>query len=162
MEYVLCLSCVPGKEATVARELEFALNCKVIIAQKVKNIWVNGRWIEQKMPLFRGYIFLFLDEIPEIFSIIRLENVIKVLRYSDDDICLQGRDLEFARFLLSVDGTIKPLEAVCENDFIRITDRILEMYHGRVDTINKRKQLARVALDFLGDTKYIWLSYVTK
>ncbi len=160
-KYVLCISCISGKEAVVAHELESTFDCKVIIAQKVKRLWVDGRWIEQNLPLFRGYVFLYLDAIPDIPVISRFENVLKVLRYSDGDICLQGRDLEFARFLLNIGGTIKPLEAVCEENYIRITDRILQIYQGYVDTVNKRKQIARIAFDFLGDTKYMWLSYVT-
>ena len=51
------------------------------------------------------------------------------------------------------------LEAVEEGNRVKIIDGILQNYNGRVVKVDRRKRLAKVELELLGDRRGVWLAF---
>ncbi len=56
-------------------------------------------------------------------------------------------------------GVLGALEAIEEGNQVRIVDGILNECNGRVVKVDKRKRLAKVEIEFLGENRAIWLAY---
>lgn len=157
---VACISCMVGKENNIVHKINSLSDVMAIFPLRMKFIWEDKQWKKVTVPLFSGYVFVYFKNIPENFrAITSIEYVYKILQYDDNEYMLVGNDLEFAKFIFSQKGIIRPLEAVQEGDFIRIIDSLLENYCGYVVSVNKRKRIAKISLQLLGNTKMVWLSY---
>lgn len=160
-ERVRCIMCTTGMEERVARAIMYRELGEAIIPKKIRRRCFHGVWEEDQVPLLPGYVFVF-DEgsCPESLTLLRMDHVIRVLRYTDEPQgWLRGADLSFACWLRDQRGLFGTLEAVREGSFVRITDGILRDFNGTVLTVDKRKQLAKVQLDILDGQKIVWLNY---
>ena len=72
---------------------------------------------------------------------------------------LTGPDRQFADWIWQHGGLIGVLKAIRLGERVEIVDGLFKAFHGKVVQMDRRKQLARIELDILGGTKYLWLSY---
>lgn len=158
--HIYCLFCVVGKEDSVVRMLERRGQCKAIFPRKVKPLWHKDAWEETLAPLFPGYVFVYAQEALDGMELRRIDHVLRLLRYGEDDVCeLRGDDLAFAEMMLETGGVLGSLNAIEEGSYVRITDGLLSDYQGSVLKVDKRKRMAEVELKLLGSVKRVWLSY---
>ena len=71
----------------------------------------------------------------------------------------QGPDRAFAEMLLRTDGVVGTLSAVQEGSYVRVNEGALRDFNGRVVKVDKRKRLAKVEMDILGDRRAVWLAF---
>ena len=149
-EYIQCLFCVTGREALVVRALQEAGGLRAVFPQKIKPIFHRDGWKDEKFPLF-----------PRREALIRESGILRVLTYGKDDTqgYLVKNDRTFAEMLLQKEGVVGALEAVEEGNHVKIIDGILQNYNGRVVKVDRRKRLAKVELELLGDRRGVWLAF---
>lgn len=160
-EYIQCLFCVTGREVLVVRALEEKNGLRAVFPQKVKPVFHRDGWRDVNVPLFPGYVFVYAHH-PISRDIYARENgILRVLTYGKDDAqgCLVEKDRAFAEMLLQKYGVVGALAAVEEGSHVHITDGILQNYNGRVLKVDRRKRLAKVELELLGDHRGVWLAF---
>lgn len=155
-----CLMVNTGKEAYVQRLLQMIGLGECIIPKRVRIIRRKGVWSEELSPMLPGYLFVHETEEIPIWRYQQLLDVIRVLRYEKEPYgYMKERDLRFAETIFRVEGTVKPLKAVNDNGFIRITDEMLDDLNGTVLSVDRHKRMARIRIDLMGITKIVYLSY---
>lgn len=160
-EYIRCLFCVTGREQNVVRSLESTQGLVAVFPQKLKPIWRKGGWTEELFTLFPGYVFVYSHR-PILFSAFGADpNVVRALSYDKGGTegYLVGRDRDFALSLLRSGGVIGALDAVQEGDQVRICEGALLDCIGRVVKVDRRKRLAKVEMEIMGDLRGVWLAY---
>ena len=159
-KYVRCLMVETGQEATVSHLLRVRGLGRGMYPQRVRVRKLRGVWRKDRIRLLPGYVFVFSDEQIPIWFYQGTEHVLKVLRYDrEPDGYLRGSDLEFARMMEDLDGKLDILDAVQEEDFIRITDEILARLHGEVLSVDRGKRQVRIRVNLLGQTRILKMSY---
>lgn len=158
---VRCLMCTTGTEDAVIHLIERRGLGRALTPRKVRQRRMHGTWEEDKVFLLPGYVFVYCEDTQtDAMTLLRLEHVIRVLRYADEpDGWLRGADLAFAQWIYGMDGVIGTLSAINEGSFIRITDGLLKDFNGEVLSVDRRKRLAKVRLDILDGSKIVWLNY---
>lgn len=135
---------------------------RAVFPQKIKPIFHRDGWKDEKFPLFPGYVFVYSHHpIPRREALIRESGILRVLTYGKDDTqgYLVKNDRTFAEMLLQKEGVMGALEAVEEGNRVKIIDGILQNYNGRVVKVDRRKRLAKVELELLGDRRGVWLAF---
>lgn len=157
---VCCLFCMGGHEEAVVRAVQENGLGTAIFPRKLKRIRRKEQWETLNAPLLPGYVFVYQGEDDESQPLNRLEYVIRVLRYTDTGhTALVGEDRRFADWLWEQNGTVGVLKAVRVGERVEIVDGMFRAFSGRVVQMDRRKQAARVALDILGNSSYVWLSF---
>lgn len=159
-KYVRCLMVETGYEGLVSQLLRVRELGRGMYPQRVRVRKLRGVWKKDRIRLLPGYVFVFSDEKIPIWFYQGTEHVLKVLRYDrEPDGYLRGADLEFARMMEELDGKLDILDAVKEEDFIRITDEILNRLHGEVLSVDRGKRLVKIRVHLLGQTRILKLNY---
>ncbi len=156
-----CLMVSTGREEEVCRLLQALRLGRGLIPKRIR-VRKNrgGGWKEEAVPLLPGYLFVHETVEEPIWKYQRLVDVIRVLRYDREPYgYMREQDLAFARTLFELDGTVAPLKAIREGDYIRITDGLLENMNGRVLSVDRHKQQARIRIDLMGIQKVIFMNY---
>lgn len=159
-KYVRCLMVETGYESLVSQLLRVRELGRGMYPQRIRVRKLRGVWKKDRIRLLPGYVFVFSDEKIPIWFYQGTEHVLKVLRYDrEPDGYLRGADLEFARMMEELDGKLDILDAVKEEDFIRITDEILNRLHGEVLSVDRGKRLVKIRVHLLGQTRILKLNY---
>lgn len=157
---VYCLFCKTGKEEQVVQLIHEYGWGRAVFAHRIKTMYRDGAWARVPTPLLPGYVFLYVDVARQCYDdIIGMQNVIRMLTYSDGSNALTGRDLEFADLLWRLDGMIDVMQAVQTGDRIEIVDGVFKQLHGTVTRMDRRRRTVRVSLETEGALKQIWLAY---
>lgn len=158
---VRCLMVETGEEKKVMQLLHVRRLGRGLFPQRVRIRKIRGVWRRDRLRLLPGYVFVYTDEeeIP-IWKYQGMEHVLKVLRYDrEPNGYLRGYDLDFANAICELDGKLDILEAVNEEGFIRITDKLLKQLHGEVISVDKGKRLVKIRFNLMGQTKIIQMNY---
>lgn len=160
-EYIRCLFCITGKEREAARALEQIEGVRAIFPRKLKPIWKKTDWEDEERPLFPGYVFVYAHRPLRYAELCKDANVLRPLAYDTEgkEPYLNENDRRFAELLLRTDGLVGALDAIEEGSYVRISEGALRAINGRVTKVDKRKRLARVDIDILGDTRSVWLAF---
>ena len=160
-EYVQCLFCVTGREAGVVRTLEETEGVRAVFPQKVKLIWKKDAWVQELFPLFPGYVFVYSHFLIPYTTLCADRNVLRILTYDREgkESCLNDRDRAFAEMILRTNGVVGVLDAVQEGSYVRVNEGALHDFNGHVVKVDKRKRLAKVEMDILGDRRDVWLAF---
>jgi transcriptional antiterminator NusG len=154
-----CISCRTGMEEKAALLVREALSIETIAPVKVKREWRGKRWEQLNLALLPGYIFAFAKPDYDIGKVQRFPYIQSVLRYSDGTAPLLGMDRAFAMWLSLNNGVIGLSTAIKEGDRVKVVSGPLKELAGKISTVDKRKQIAKVAFTFCGSTKHFWLSF---
>ena len=158
--YVRCLMVETGEERTILQLLHVRKLGRGIVPQRVRVRKIRGVWRKDHLRLLPGYVFVYADEEIPIWEYQHMEHVLKPLRYDREPHgYLQGRDLEFANTIRSLDGKMDILGAVDEAGFIRVTDTLLKKLNGEVVSVDKNKHLVNIRVNLMGEPKLIQMNY---
>ena len=121
-----------------------------------------GKKSDEIRPVFPGYLFLETDEIdPELFGIMRsTKDFGRFLKNNKDITPIEGRDLALLQHFLRF-GQIADTSVVTfnENDRICVKSGTLQGLEGFVVKVDKRKQRAKISLDFANENFVIDLAF---
>jgi len=155
-----CMMVTTGKEEEVLRLLRVLNLGAGIIPRRVRIRKSRGEWREDQVPLLPGYIFVHEEEEAPLWKYQMLLDVIRVLRYDREPYgYMRDRDLRFAETLFRMEGTVRPLQAVDEGDWVRITDGLLQDLNGTVLSVDRHKRQAKIRVSLMGQTRVIYMNY---
>lgn len=159
IEYA-CVFCRTGGEAQIARDIRESFPfAETLSPVKLRYRHVNGKPVEERVPLFPGYLFLKLHENDPLFRLIRSGLIYKILRDSDDDWRLTGADRDFVEDLFRTGGVFGFSQAFYENEKIHIVEGPLKAYEGKILRVNHRKKTAQVQMSIQGMELNVWLGF---
>lgn len=122
----------------------------------------GGKRITELQPIFPGYIFVETEDMDfELISIMRAAPLFYRFLKSNQEITpLQGSDLQILKHFLDF-GPVAEISKVYfdENDRIVVTEGPLAGLEGSIIRVDKRKQRAKVQLDFANNALTIDLSF---
>lgn len=157
---VRCLMVETGMEAAVLQLLKVMRLGKGIYPQRVRIRKIRGVWRKDHIRLLPGYVFVFAEEEIPIWTYRWVPHVLKVLRYDrEPDGYLRGTDLAFAQAVTELDGRLDILDAVDEEGFIRVTDRLLNLLHGEVLSVDRGKRQVRIRVNLVGQPRIVQMNY---
>ena len=155
-----CLMVTTGREEEVRRLLRALGLGEGILPRRVRVRKSGGAWKEDTVPLLPGYLLVHEETEVPIWKYQMLVDVIRVLRYDREPYgYMRERDLKFAETVFGLGGTVSPLRAVREGDYIRITDGLLENLCGRVLSVDRHKRQAKVRIVLMGTPRVVYMNY---
>ena len=157
--YTYCLYCEAGKSSYVAVALMAKTECQAIIPKQVQHTWDKGKMVNRIHNLLPGYLFLYSDEPLEISVCQRTQGVVRCLRSSEGQYELQGKDEEFALFLLDRKGIIGKTQ-VTERD--RVLEIGPESFRGadvKIAKVDRRNTRMQIEIRFLRQIIRTWIEY---
>ena len=99
--------------------IERAFSPQIVRRQRKK-----GKNIEKMFDLLPGYVFAYSTRPAKGLSQLKVEGVIRVLGFPENDYCLCNEDRFFALRLLEKDGFIDVLNVLRIGDNVKITDNL--------------------------------------
>ena len=157
-ESVYCLFCETTQEKSVEENLRKA-GYSVISIFAERKLVKNGQIKQELRPIIPGYVFFENKIEPNWDEMSNIRHVFYPLKYSNNEKRLRGRDLEFAQWLKTHNGTIKISKVVDIGRKIKIIEGPLKDYEGKIIKVNKRQKCAAIKIDGEGLEFVIWLSY---
>lgn len=154
-----CLFCRTGQERGVAAELSRWEQTRALFPQRTKMERRGGHWVHTNRPLLPGYVFLYAPAQVEMEKVRKLSNVLRVLRYADGEGALKGADRVFADWMWRQSGIIGLSKAVKIGERVQIVEGPLKDLGGTVIKLDSHKQVAKVQLNIVGSTQWLWLSF---
>ncbi len=122
----------------------------IVVPQRVLKIRRFGKVSEEKVPVFKGYIFIETNSFSEKVyrSIKKLKGVYRFLPSNDLPKPIYGRDLDILNHFLKLGGLAKiSLVSFDEQDRIQIIEGPLKGLEGQIIKVDKRKGRAKVRID---------------
>lgn len=93
-------------------------------------------------------------------DVIKVDCILKLLRYLDGRWQLNGFDDQFARMLFEAGGNIGISQAFFDQgNRIRILDGFLKDYEGSISRVNRKRRVVEVKVDLHGKKVSMWLGY---
>ncbi len=155
-----CAQVLTGKEIETKTSIERLLTNKeeeTVVWFPTKENREKRKGLETTVskPLFPGYLFIFWDGDKEIdfplIDIRRQTNVFRFLRYDNGSHALQGKDLEFAKWIHMHRGNIKRSKVVFkEGQRVHICEGPLTGFDGKVIKVDKHHKKIVLGFDFAG------------
>lgn len=157
--YIRCLFCETGKEENVAAQIREAGLGNAFHPQKKKPFFKNGEWEDRQVSLLPGYVLVAADMPMPLSVFCRIKGVIRPLTYGPDDHegYLMGEDLWLVEWLIQENGVVDKMDAVEEGGRVRIVDGLLKDINGKVLRVDRRKRLAHIELEIVGNIHGVWL-----
>lgn len=164
-----CLFCRAGAEKTFAKNLRFLLkrdypacdDASVLFPVRLLTERRQGVWKSKEQPLLPGYVFLYLnddDPFPSL-QVRQCDGYYRVLKYTDGSSDLRGPDLEYAQWIRSHGGVLKPSQVSLDaGNAITVISGPLKDMRGRVVKLDKHKKRVVVAFEFAGELREVNLS----
>lgn len=153
-----CLFCNTLRRGEVAETIRQLLDIRVIVPKIVQRKWVKGKAFEEVYDYLQGYLFLYADEpITDFVSLLRLEDVFRILGHRDCGYRLSGADLAFSRMLYNCDGVIGVLKTYREGDRVKLAKGALGGVDGEIIKMDRRGR-ALVRFGFDGTAIQSWVA----
>lgn len=158
MQYCYCLFCETSKCRKVASLLEKNGLERAFSPQIVKRQRKKGENIESMFDLLPGYVFAYSKEGIKEISTFKVDGVIRVLGFPENNYCLQGSDHHFALALLKKNGVIDVIRVFQTGDTVSLLDTYLLGQKGTIVQIDYRKQRAKIVFSFSGMECFTWVA----
>lgn len=154
-----CLSCISGKENSVKELLVRFLTDKL---QDSFQVWFPmkentekkaGKLKKVMHPMFPGYLFVYFNSENEndfpFRDASRIPNLIKFLKYDNNQHALMGNDLFFAKWIHKNEGTILESKVLfTEGQRLHIAEGPLVGFDGNVVKVDKHRKKITVRFRF--------------
>lgn len=167
MDYYI-LQVATGHEKTFIEKVkkaapDLAQRHNLIFLTRELTIRRQGNWLKEEQPMFPGYVIM------QTASQINAETVqnLKIIPYfyhflktNTEIIPLKGRDLAIIQHFLGLGPSIgASLVRFDENDRIVVIEGPLKGIEGCIIKVDKRKQRAKIQVDFQGSAHTMDLSF---
>ncbi len=157
MLYVLQVA--TGKENYVADRLK-EKGIKALIPKHLKYKRLKGKWDEEIVVTFKGYVFLDMDyNADNYYKVTAIENVVRLLRSDSEPVRLSFIEEEWIR-LLSTDLAKEPTKIRLEKDKYEVVDGVLKKFLAKIIKIDSHKKFAEIEIDLLGEKRKLTLGVV--
>ena len=148
MEYCYCLFCETTKCKKVAALLEKNCVDRAFSPQIIRRQRKNGKIVDMMFDLLPDYVFAYSNRVVKEVSQLKVDGVIRLLGFPNDDYCLQEKDQSFALGLLERNGLIDVLNVLKIGDTVTLSDEVFSGGEGQVIQIDYRKQRAKISFSF--------------
>ena len=157
--FAYCLFCRTQRCHVIADLLEKKGADRAFSPQIISRQRKQGKLEEVRHDLLPGYVFVFTEEEQKTFDLFRgIDGIIRCLRNDDGTMNLTRADYRFAMELRDKDGLIGALTVLKEGEKVRIKDSVLENYGGTIESIDHRKQRAKVRFRFDNQERTAWVA----
>jgi transcription termination/antitermination protein NusG len=150
-----------GEEDNVKKRLEYRFDdqFRFIVPKRKLKERKNGKWNDVIRLLFPSYI-LFEGEldIREIERFRDVPNLYRLLCSNGLPLRIEMQEIETIKKLTSNGEIIGTSLIISENSVVKVIDGPLTSLEGRILRIDKRKQRAKVSLNFCGEQKCVDLN----
>lgn len=155
--HIVCLFCQTGQEERVVRKINELTDYQAIFPIKRSPYWEKGSWSTIDKPLFKSYVFVYSNEeiVPK--TLHNIDHALRILKYSDDETDLYGPDRDMALWLWRQNGLVGLIGAVKDGERVVVEEGPLKNLNGKVVKVDKRKRLAEVQIDLVGNVTNVWL-----
>lgn len=155
-----CLFCLPGSEITLASELnnkyDYLLALPILrMAHRSR----GGNKYDIQIPLISSYIFVFMLKNKDIFKIQTSRFHYRILSKDADSGKLVGKDLEYANWVLNIDGLIGVSDAIKINGKVKIINGPLKQLEGNIVEYSSRSRNCLIEIQFMSQTIRTWLPF---
>ena len=144
---------------TPGREEPFVKRVRRLSQSRIKLIWPRrilrtrrrGTWSNKPTALFPGYVFIEADAIrmEDVATLRPVPGFLRFLRANDNIQPLSQGDEALLRHFIAHGETVgRSLVSFDENDRIVVSSGPLKGLEGRIVSVDRRKQRAKVVLDF--------------
>ena len=157
--FAYCLFCRTQRCHIIADLLEKKGADRAFSPQIVSRQRKQGRLEEHRHDLLPGYVFVYTEEEQKNRDLSQgIDGVVRWLRNDDGTTALTRADYSFAMDLYEKNGIVGALTVLKEGEKVRIKDSIFESYGGTIESIDHRKQRARVRFRFDGQERAVWVA----
>ena len=155
-----CLFCLPGTEITLATELnnnyDYLLALPIL---KMSHRSRGGVKYDVQVPLISSYIFVYMLKDKDIFKLITSRFHYRILSKDADKGSLVGNDLEYAKWVLDINGSISVSEAINVNGKVKIINGPLKQLEGKIIQYSKRSRNCLIEIEFMSQAINMWLPF---
>ena len=162
--YSYCLFIETGKEPALKAGLQDILpDSVVLVPSYTYHLYTgSGQWIDQRRPLFPGYLFLFLPYQLDVSVVweARPLGIIRFLRNNANGTYeLEGSDLAFAELIWSCQGELGATPVVTNNTLFAFKDPMFGKAEARIIKVDRRQGNMLVEFKLDGKTSRVWMKY---
>lgn len=155
-----CLFTLQGLELNIAEELNNNYDyCIATPLTKMSHRSRKGQKYDVQEVMLGGYIFLYLEKGRDVYKIRSAKNYFKILSRKNDDGKLYGSDLEYAKWVLDVEGALSVSEAIKLNGKVQIVNGPLKNLEGQIVEYSTRNRNCCIEIDLLGQKIRTWLPF---
>lgn len=155
-----CLFCLPGTEITLATELnnnyDYLLALPVL---KMSHRSRGGIKYDTQEPLVSSYIFVYMLKDKDIFKLQTSRFHYRVLSKDADNGALINNDLDYANWVLDINGLISVSEAIQVNGKVKIINGPLKQLEGKIVKYSKRSRNCLIEIEFMSQIIKTWLPF---
>lgn len=147
-----------GDEDRVKERLKYRLpeDFIVMVPKRKLRVRKGGIWKVETKVLFPGYVLvngIIDDEI--YYRLKNIPNVFRLLMSGNDIVAIERREMTVLSHLICNGEEIGFSNVLMENGRARVLDGPLFSLEGIILSIDKRKERAKIRLDFLGEERTV-------
>lgn len=155
-----CLFTLQGLELNIAEEINNNYDyCIATPLTKMSHRSRKGQKYDVQEVMLGGYIFLYLEKGRDVYKVRSAKNYFKILSRKNDDGKLYGGDLEYAKWVLDVEGMLSVSEAIKLNGKVQIVNGPLKNLEGLIIEYSTRNRNCCIEIDLLGQKIRTWLPF---
>lgn len=155
-----CLFTLQGLELNIAEEINNNYDyCIATPLTKMSHRSRKGQKYDVQEVMLGGYIFLYLEKGRDVYKIRSSKNYFKILSRKNDNGKLYGNDLEYAKWVLDVEGALSVSEAIKLNGKVQIVNGPLKNLEGLIVEYSTRNRNCCIEIDLLGQRIRTWLPF---
>ena len=159
-QHIYCLFCRTGVECRICEDIRKKFpNVYPLAATQEKHRIVNRHDEIDRRVFLPGYLFLYSKEEIDFDSLLRMDDIYRVLGDEDTAHELQDGDRSFAEWLLRNNGLIGISRITNRNNKITIKSGPMKYFAKKLLKLDKHTKNALVKMDFLGTTRDMWLAF---
>lgn len=158
--HVYCLFCRTGAEYAICEEIRKRFpGVYPLAATQEKHRIVKGHEEIDRHIFLPGYLFLYASEPLTFDSLLRMDDIYRILGDEENAHKLQGSDQSFAEWLLKNDGLIGISRISNKNGRISIRSGPMKYFAKKLVKLDKHTKNALVRMEFLGTVREMWLAF---
>ena len=160
--YSYCLFVETGKELLLKAGLQQILpSSTVLVPTCIFHTYKDGRWIDQRQPIFKSYLFVFQNEPLDVSIVLRQRplGIIKFLRNNNGTYELQGSDKAFSDLVWKTQGHLDAASVIEEEKVFKFADPLFENIDAQIVMVSRRRGTIQVEFRLDGKTSRVWRKY---
>lgn len=150
-----------GNENSLADSLNRRYPCALATPlQKISHVSKNGIKSTVIKPVLNGYVFLYIsNEVDPKLILADHASAYRLLGKKDQLGKLYSTDLEYANWVLEIDGLIGISQAKKENGLVKIISGPLKDMEGKILLYSKKNRNCKVRIEFAQQMMDVWLPF---